>query len=1213
MNTNNSISTVIKQLLEINVNSLKTFERINEAVTTDKKSIPLELLTGDGTKTVYVPAFGYMQRELERLDTNLKALTDLTDGTSKIKLADGTYQRIYTGNLKSPANDITSVNKPSEFGIKSNYFFEDFLTPLLTTKFDVSSQVGSDTERVLIKRLIIETTFDYAKEYFDTELKDKEGLIYSEVISGLAANNIPFYNDEEVRDLPYRNTQYYGTFDVTSIDNIQKTVVSGGNSIQRNIKVYTLDKLTYTDSEKELKDTEVLKVGDEVAVNSGKNSTKYRVKNIDSSTRQVELELIQGYEPIKIGADSLRIYKANNIAVEIEINLGFNESMVVFFKAIDPDSNILAENWSPGVSIYSNDLTTTLESGQVKSLADYYKEEVADFGQFIKALKEDAIPPATLGKTPDSPTLEATNFQVVQINKHLTENDAINKVKKLTSDKINVEEAVKKLDDTIVKKRSKVSTRKYSSLIERDRDRNELRSLIESRAAETKLYSSIVNQIKSISSDANVTKIEPKFRIRGFWSIPEPKLAAETIPQNIVQFIVQYRYLSTSGKSSEIAQIPFKSNETEKTGVFSNWNEVKTGVRQRLKDETTGKFYWAEGSVEDGQEINFNQLDIPIQKGEVVDIRVKSVSEAGFPSNPITSDWSDVVRIEFPEGELDTTNISTLVSENETESAVVRINDELESKGVYSHIDDSFIANEKYFSHNATSIASGFLSPEQTPISLFDKLTDLQNEVKSLQETISGIKGELSVKLVNEEGTVINIKRNTNNKVFAGYYADETADLTVKKGHIVTKTFKLLLENTNASQLELIARIIGDRSLPSFRSSASASNAISYGFGIDPDPNFEIPEKVVNDTYYTTEAKYDMVPIQYQNISGDALSLTFGTNSVEYNFSAPYQSAQRRGQFIYSRFMDISNENKLYLDIPAISPTTSSIADYEYLMSYDVTSLPSATGNGSGSDFIWNGTFGTYDSNSLTYDVSGAFSENLVNVTNLTNVTSSNYDGGIYLHKDHPDLVNIYNSYQSSAVDPAGLTGAEVQSILQNQISAGVVGTMPVTATLESDANNGLIQLGYKHTNGLIGTVGGVNYDRTLKMSFDANDQYLLGGKSCGSYLFIAPINPESLLVDGDNKFGKKYIETGETNSVSIDIVFQYRMTDYADNNATTDTGKVGGIMSTNISNLTYAKKLGLDIFDSDGEQFSFDVEVFAKYKASGTNKNSIKAAQLSI
>jgi len=1212
MNTNNSISSVIKQLLEINVNSLKTFERINEAVTTDKQTVPLELLTEDGTtKTVYVPAFGYMRRELERLDANIRSLTDLTDGTSKLKLADGTYQRIYTGTLKSPANDITALNRPTKFETKQNYFFEDFLTPLLTVNFDVTNQIQSDTERVLVKRLIIDTSFDFAAEYFNTELRGKDGLAYDTVIADLAANNIPFYDDEEVRDLPYKSTQYYGTFDVTSIDNVQREVLVNGTSTTQNIKLYTLDQLNYTDSEKGFSNTETLRAGDELMVNSGKRSTKYRVKNIDTSTRQVELELVQGYESIKIGADQLRIYKASEIGTSVEINVGFDESTVVFVKAIDPDSNILAENWSPGAAIYSNDLTITLESGTVQSLGDYYKEEVADFGQFIKALKEDAIPPATLGKTPDSPNLEPGNFTVIQINKHLTDNDAANKIKKLTSDKINTEEKLKQLDDTIAKKTASISTNKYPSAIAKDRDINELSSLINERDSTTKLYSSLVNEINAISSGTGVAKVEPKFRVRGFWTIPDAKIVAETIPQQVVQFIVQYRYVSTSGKTSEIAQIPVNENGTQKTGVFSNWNEVKTGVRQRLKDETTGKFYWADTAIEDGQEVNFNQLDIPIQKGEVVEVRIKSISEAGYPANPVMSDWSETVRIEFPEGQLDTVNVSTLVDKNQTESAIVRINDQLTSKGVYRHIDDAFTANEKYFAHNSTTIASGFLSPEQTPISLFDKLTELENEITALQETISGIKGELTVKLVTEEGTVININKNTNNKVFAGYYTDEVADLNVKKGHIVTKTFKLLLENTNATQLELIARIMGDRSLPTFRSSAATSNAVTYEFGIDPDSGSGIPEKVINDTFYTTEGKYDVVPVQYQNVSGDDLLETFGTNPVEYNQLAPYQSAQRRGQFIYSRFMDISAENGLYFDTPVVSPATSTLADYEYLMSYDPTTLPAIST--SGSDFIWNGTFGTYDQANDEYDVSGAFGTSTPNVTNLNTITSSGYDGGIYLHKNHPDLENIYASYQASAAVNTAMAAGEVELILENQIKSGVIGTMAVPATFQAEDTNGKKQLGYKHTHGLIGLINGTSYDRTLKMSFDANDQYLLGGKSCGSYLFVSPINSESLLVDGDNKFGRKYVTTGESNAVSIDVVYQYRMTDYAGNDPATDLGRIGGIMSTNLSNLTYAKRIGIDVFDADGEQFSFDIEVFAKYKPSGTNKNSIKAAQLSI
>ena len=97
MNTNNSLSNTLKKLLEINANSLKVYERVNEAVTNEKKDIPLEILAPDGTTTtVYVPAFGYLKRELERLDTNLKALTGLGKGNTKIKLPDGSFQSIIT-------------------------------------------------------------------------------------------------------------------------------------------------------------------------------------------------------------------------------------------------------------------------------------------------------------------------------------------------------------------------------------------------------------------------------------------------------------------------------------------------------------------------------------------------------------------------------------------------------------------------------------------------------------------------------------------------------------------------------------------------------------------------------------------------------------------------------------------------------------------------------------------------------------------------------------------------------------------------------------------------------------------------------------------------------------------------------------------------------------------------------------------------------------
>ena len=141
--------------------------------------------------------------------------------------------------------------------------------------------------------------------------------------------------------------------------------------------------------------------------------------------------------------------------------------------------------------------------------------------------------------------------------------------------------------------------------------------------------------------------------------------------------------------------------------------------------------------------------------------------------------------------------------------------------------------------------------------------------------------------------------------------------------------------------------------------------------------------------------------------------------------------------------------------------------------------------------------------------------------------------------------------------------------------------------------------------------------DRTLKMSFDSNDQFLLGGRSCGSFLFMSPINLDTLSVDGETKQSRKSIKGRDksgldnSNALTVDIVFQYRMTDYFGNDEDSDRGRIGGQAKLTFPNLTYTKKIGFDIFDKFDQQFTFDLEVFAKYSAKGKNLNSIRAAQL--
>jgi hypothetical protein len=1186
MSANNSISKLLEQFIELYNNSLSTFEKTNEAITTDKETVTIDLFdpSAGSIKTVQVPSFGYLKRELERLSNNVASLTGSSDSSSSVRLKDGTFRKVFTTKLKGPAPTISSISAPTVFETRPNEFFEDFLNPLLKVKFDLSGQIPANTEQAYIERYVFKSDDAASVSAFDTLYKNNSEINYAVFQNELVNNGYKYFVDKQVVDMPVRSIQYFGYFDVVNINNAQLTQIIDGITQTKTVLLFTLNKLTYSDSSKALNETETLKVGDSVVVNSGKFSTRYQVSSINTDTNQVQLTLVEGFEAIRIGAEQLSIYKDVDLDVSLEVSVSFDERQVIFVKAVDSESKVQSEVFSPGAGFYSNELSILMQDGSTISLADYYKREVADFGQFIKSLKVDSIPPAAIGIVPERPVIDITNFKVVQINKHLTDNDATNKIVKLKAEKAAVEQNIKKVDGSIKATRSLVNTKKYASKVEADKDKSQLNSLLATRKAESDAYASIVSEIATLASSNNLTNVSPKYRIRGFWSIPTPKTLNSSAPQEIVQFKIRYRYLSTNGSTSQIEQIAFQDGSVSKTAAFSNWVETFGPIRKRIKDVQTGKFHWKVENEEDSQETNFNSLDVAIQPGEVVEVSVKSISEAGFPSTPVESDWSEIARIEFPEGEVPIENLVDIISENSLESIRVSVNDDLTAAGVYSHISDSFNSNDKFFAHTAQTIASGFLTPEQNPVSVYEKLQEMQAEIEKLTARITGALGELQVYIEDEDGNITNVANNTTVKLFAGYYTDEVNALSgTKKGSIITKIFKIKLANSRATTLELVSRLVGDYDTPAHVSTTSTAFGLGSG---------SVDMSISSDSYYTNEGRYDWVPIQYQN-SPSTNSSTPWFNQI------PFQSSQMKGQYVYSRYKNLANDDELYSSsvIDLSSFDGSGIDDFEYGMTYNInysagnlpvvnqdrnyngaTGAPYTTTTGV-NDFIWSGSYSGLSPVVTSLDA-GAGSP-----------TSTQYDNGIFLHKNHP-IIN-----QNSANNQL--------NIIQLQ-SAGIIG-MPKTATRRVNMDSGIKQSPYR----IAQWRNNVNnvLSRPLKMSFDTNDVFLLGGRSCGSFLFIAPLEKDSLLVDAKNKFGRARIETGSSKALSIDMIFQYRMTDYyGDDNS---TGRVGGIITNTLANLTYSKKIGVDVVDSNRNEFQFDVEVYAKYKSEGSTATNITKSML--
>ena len=81
MSANNSISKLLEQFIELYNNSLATFEKTNEAITTDKETVTIDLYdpaTGT-TSTRSVPSFGYLMSEVKRLSSLNSCCTNSID------------------------------------------------------------------------------------------------------------------------------------------------------------------------------------------------------------------------------------------------------------------------------------------------------------------------------------------------------------------------------------------------------------------------------------------------------------------------------------------------------------------------------------------------------------------------------------------------------------------------------------------------------------------------------------------------------------------------------------------------------------------------------------------------------------------------------------------------------------------------------------------------------------------------------------------------------------------------------------------------------------------------------------------------------------------------------------------------------------------------------------------------------------------------------
>ena len=1169
--TENSFATILANFIRLQNNSIETLQKIQQATTSNADTLTVNVQNADGTITPYtIPSFGFLKGSLDRIDQTVQKMMGFDGSDAFVRMPDGSYKKIYQSTVLKNPTPVGTVNTPTKFITENNWFFESLYTPALKVSFDVTPYIPQQESKIFVKRLLLNLNSDQKLNYFNDTLKGRNDVDYVSLLVDLQKQNITYFVDEGVEDMPLSIVRYTGDFIVVNYEDREITNPDGSVSKKR---WYLFNTLNYSDNLSLTSNTLVLKPGDKVR----KGETLYEITEIDTSTKYVRVKRLNGYDPFVVG-ELVNFYSETFSPKIINVGIGFDEYDVVFFRTVNDEDNIISTTYSPGVAFYTNDLTTDTSEGSL-SMKTFYQTNVLDFGNILLTQAKEGKISAVDGITPDSPTLAQDNFSVVAINEHKLDQAEVESIRKKQADKITLESEITELEKAIDKKKSELNSRKFNSDTERRGVKNELDSLVREKSTKSSLYASIVKELAVIAQQKPAALDAPKYRIRGFFPIPNAKESLKTGTQNVIQFYTYYRYVRPDGSQSNVKQFNFTDQNGQiKRGSYSNLSEIKSEIRKKVYDVGTGKYKWSSEDIENPDAVNINQVDIPISKGEKVEFYVVSVSEAGWPDNPLLSSGSNVITIEFPNDLATQDEAAIALQQAQQEVIRVQLDNDLQARGLDIHLQSSFNAIEKYYAHDADVISSNFYTQEGNVISLYEKLKEMQNRILELENRLNRVAGKITVYVIDPDskskteikpGSVINLN--------AGYYLDYVSLLPTneRRGAIVSKKYQISIENTEATALQLVSRFPGGVGAALPTTLATSSYPSWYNNTLSPYyVNRDSLFYAASDSDYNEFRKYDQTPIVQTSVG------TNDTNNSNKFATAFYQSGQAKGQFVFSRYKDVGLTNDLYF---TASPR------------HFVASQPLV--DPAGVTWAWNGT---YDANNSPN--SGGTTKGL-----LTNFC---------VHTDHP-LLNDGNStiftdfqYKAVSIDPA--TGLPQ--------SPEIVSAFRHANGLELEVNsvNGYrTQLSY-YQNFLTNVKVGQTYPSTHvpsytelpdKFGFVDNDRYLIGSRTCGSYLFLGPTTFNQLNVNGIDARATKEVLTGDGNAIVIPIIFQFRMEDYYGGSGGAGAGIIGGYApsTTPPKNLTYGRRIGVDVYVQDQAPFSFDVQVNASYKK--TSISQITAA----
>jgi hypothetical protein len=218
MDVQNSLSSFVQQLMIEHKNSVEIWKKFTDALNSTKESVVVNIEDDSGNiDRIQIPSFGWLKAQVERLDNNVQNLSGLNNSSAVNRNPDGTFSQIILNTLDREAPSLTTLASPTSFDFKNNWFFENFLNPLIYVNFELTGQIDTRTDKAIVRRYILNIATDDELDYFNVNYDGRNDIDIDLLEEDLTQQRLQYFTDEEVRTIPYQENIFFGSFDVIKI------------------------------------------------------------------------------------------------------------------------------------------------------------------------------------------------------------------------------------------------------------------------------------------------------------------------------------------------------------------------------------------------------------------------------------------------------------------------------------------------------------------------------------------------------------------------------------------------------------------------------------------------------------------------------------------------------------------------------------------------------------------------------------------------------------------------------------------------------------------------------------------------------------------------------------------------------------------------------------------------------------------------------------